>query len=202
MPKIVDKKQKRAEIATAAIKLFAQKGFEKTTIQEIATSAGIGKGTIYEYFKTKDDILKQASEEIFKQLEQALHNNFNSSANPSEQISALSMMVLSVGKEVEQIFIVYLELWLRNMRTHKYADFMNIFHVLLGEMREVLANIIESGKKTGAFRADADSRALAIYLLASFDGIFMHYLLDSSAFDLVEVAKAFINNFIKGLERT
>ena len=51
---------KKQEISSMAMKIFAKKGFEKTTIQEIADGVGIGKGTIYEYFKTKEDICKTA----------------------------------------------------------------------------------------------------------------------------------------------
>ena len=57
MPKIVDKDQRKAEIARMAMEVFARTGFEKATIQEIAEEGGIGKGTIYQYFATKEEIL-------------------------------------------------------------------------------------------------------------------------------------------------
>lgn len=45
---------KAKEISNAALRLFAQKGYESTSIEEIAAEAGIGKSTVYEYFKTKE----------------------------------------------------------------------------------------------------------------------------------------------------
>ncbi len=57
MAKIVNKELKRKEIALASKELFLQKGFKGLTVLEVANRANIGKGTIYEYFKNKEDII-------------------------------------------------------------------------------------------------------------------------------------------------
>ena len=49
--------RKRQEIFDASVHLFLNKGFNETSMREIAAAAGIGKATLYDYFKTKDDIL-------------------------------------------------------------------------------------------------------------------------------------------------
>jgi AcrR family transcriptional regulator len=49
----VKKRKKRNAIMEAAVRLFSEKGFEKTSIEQLARTAGIGKGTIYSYFQTK-----------------------------------------------------------------------------------------------------------------------------------------------------
>lgn len=51
------REKKREEIANAAFRLFMQKGYTNTKIIDIAAAMNIGKGTVYEYFKSKDDIL-------------------------------------------------------------------------------------------------------------------------------------------------
>jgi AcrR family transcriptional regulator len=53
MPKIVNRDKKRSEIAQKAIEILAKRGFQATTIQDIADASGLGKGTIYHYFKTR-----------------------------------------------------------------------------------------------------------------------------------------------------
>ena len=50
-------KDKKQVIINAAIKCFAQKGFHATSIQEIVDTAGIAKGSVYSYFKSKEDLL-------------------------------------------------------------------------------------------------------------------------------------------------
>jgi len=57
LPKIVNKEQKRLEIANSSKELLIEKGIAKLTVSEVAKNAGIGKGTIYQYFTSKDDIV-------------------------------------------------------------------------------------------------------------------------------------------------
>ena len=56
-PKTVDKEQKRKDIATACAELIHDIGIKKLTVAQVAIAAGIGKGTVYEYFENKDDIV-------------------------------------------------------------------------------------------------------------------------------------------------
>jgi AcrR family transcriptional regulator len=66
------KEKTRAAILTSALHLFTQKGYENTTIEELARTAGIGKGTIYTYFKTKSEIFlafcEQQLEFVYREL--------------------------------------------------------------------------------------------------------------------------------------
>ena len=109
-----------------AIKLFAEKGFENTTIQEIADSAGIGKGTVYEYFKTKEDILKEVSREFFTGFDISMINSL-SGTDPVEKLTGMVNEFISMAESNEDLFIVYLELWLFNIRDSGFADIMEFF---------------------------------------------------------------------------
>jgi len=57
LPKIVDKEQKRKDIALACSDLIHDLGIKKITVAQVAKTAGIGKGTVYEYFENKEDII-------------------------------------------------------------------------------------------------------------------------------------------------
>jgi AcrR family transcriptional regulator len=65
MPRIVDKKEKAARIGSAAITVFRRLGYHRTRMVDIAEAAGIGKGTLYEYFRNKDEILRFEFERYF-----------------------------------------------------------------------------------------------------------------------------------------
>lgn len=56
-PRVVDKEQRRKDIALACLDLIHEVGIKKLTVAQVAQTAGIGKGTIYEYFENKDDIV-------------------------------------------------------------------------------------------------------------------------------------------------
>ncbi len=57
MARVIDKEEKRCDIARASIDLFCEKGIQHTSIDEIAKSASVAKGTVYLYFKNKEEII-------------------------------------------------------------------------------------------------------------------------------------------------
>jgi AcrR family transcriptional regulator len=192
MPRIVDRDKKRSEIAQKAIEVLAKRGFQATTIQDIADAAGLGKGTVYHYFKTKEEILSVVSEEIFHEMERSFGAALLRIDKPMEKLSALIEEALHVTEDVEHLFIVYTELWLMNIREDKYNDYMSFIKNLHNDLKNLTARMIDEGKKLGLWDKDTDSDALAAYLVASFDGVVVHYMMDKGNFDIRRVTKEFI----------
>ncbi|MDP3283497.1 MAG: TetR/AcrR family transcriptional regulator [Desulfobacterales bacterium] len=192
MPRIVDRDKKRSEIAQKAIEVLAKRGFQATTIQEIADAAGLGKGTVYHYFKTKEEILSAVSEEIFHEMERSFGAALLRIDKPMEKLSALIEEALHVTEDVEHLFIVYTELWLMNIRGNKDNDYMSVIKNLHNDLKNLTAGMIDEGKKQGLWDKDTDSDALAAYLVASFDGVVVHYMMDKNNFDIRRVTKEFI----------
>ncbi|MBU2623286.1 MAG: TetR/AcrR family transcriptional regulator [Proteobacteria bacterium] len=192
MPRIVDRDKKRSEIAQKAIEVLAKRGFQATTIQDIADAAGLGKGTVYHYFKTKEEILSVVSEEIFHEMERSFGAALLRIDKPMEKLSALIEEALHVTEDVEHLFIVYTELWLMNIREDKYNDYMSFIKNLHNDLKNLTAKMIDEGKKQGLWDKDTDSDALAAYLVASFDGVVVHYMMDKGNFDIRRVTKEFI----------
>jgi len=197
MPKIVNRDKKRSEIAQKAIEILAKRGFQATTIQDIADAAGLGKGTIYHYFKTKEEIILMVSEEIFHEMERSFGAALLRIDEPMEKLSALIHEALRVTEDVEHLFIVYTELWLMNFRSNHYGNFMSVIKHLHNDLKNLVARMIDEGKKQGLWAKDTDSDALAIYLIASFDGVIAHYMLDKESLDLERVTKEFIRFFLR-----
>lgn len=197
MPKIVNRDKKRSEIARKAIEVLARRGFQATTIQDIADASGLGKGTIYHYFKTKEEILVAVSGEIFNEMERSLGAALLRMEGPMDKLSALIQESLRVTEDIENLFIVYSELWLMNVRSSHYDDFMRMIKCLNNDLRDMVARLIEEGKKKGVWAKDIDSSALAAYLIASFDGVIVHYLMDKTSFDITHVTREFIRFFLQ-----
>ena len=86
MAKIANKEEKRNTIALASIKLFSEKGFQKTSIDEIARSAGVAKGTIYLYFKNKEEIIFAIWDVITKQHELIFNEKIKPEMSSKEKI--------------------------------------------------------------------------------------------------------------------
>lgn len=192
MPKIVNRDKKRSEIAQKAIAVLAKRGFQATTIQEIADAAGLGKGTIYHYFKTKEEILLVVSEQIFHETERSFGAALLRIDEPMEKLSALIEEALRVTDDMEHLFIIYTELWLINVRDGHYGDFISVMKILHNDLKNLVAKLIEEGKKQGLWAEDTDADALANYLISSFDGVIAHYMMDKEGFDMKRVTKEFI----------
>jgi AcrR family transcriptional regulator len=192
MPKIVNRNKKRSEIAQKAIAVLAKRGFQATTIQEIADAAGLGKGTIYHYFKTKEEILLVISEQMFHEMERSFGAALLRIDEPMEKLSTLIEEALRVTEDLENLFIVYTELWLMNVRGDHSGDFISIMKRLHNDLKDLVAGMIEEGKKQKFWAKDTDSDALASYLISSFDGVMAHYMMDKESFDMQRVTKEFI----------
>ena len=101
------KTQTRNAIVDAAIRLFSEKGFEQTSMDELARSAGVGKATIYGYFKTKNDIFLAFCEEEVEYAFTALDAKLDAEAPLAEQLVAQVMGQLTYvtrNREFGRIF--------------------------------------------------------------------------------------------------
>ncbi len=101
MPKIVDKLQKRQDIALSSTELFVEKGFSKLTVSEVAKNAQVAKGTIYEYFESKEDIVFVIIEYAQKSYDNEVLTNIDKTQSIQEKVSYL--FSLCIEKDVDAI---------------------------------------------------------------------------------------------------
>jgi len=113
LPKIVDKKQKRKDIALSSTNLFCEKGFTTLTVSEVAKNANIAKGTIYEYFKNKEDIVFAIIEYAQNSYDDEVLKNINSTHSIKEKI--LYLFSLCISQDIQDI-----------QRRKMYKEFMSI----------------------------------------------------------------------------
>ena len=85
---IVDKVQKKRDIALACKELFVQNGINDLTIAQVAKTAGVGKGTIYEYFKNKEDIVFEIVNILLLEHNQRKESRINAMTSPRDKIKA------------------------------------------------------------------------------------------------------------------
>jgi AcrR family transcriptional regulator len=106
-PRKVDKKEKRREVAHACSQVIREVGMKNFTIAQVATAAGIGKGTVYEYFKNKEDIIF----EIINISIEVYHNRFLESiknvSSTKEKIKHFFNIVLDDDEETQAHFNGY-----------------------------------------------------------------------------------------------
>jgi len=201
MPKIVDKDERRSEIAKKAIEILAKKGIEKTTIQDIASAAGIGKGTVYEYFDSKMDIVKQVTIEFMNEFNVMAEAFKNSDRTQIEMLRVMLGYTVEYLDSFETLAYVYMEIFLMNIRGGM-PEMKKLFDAMFDGIRGMVADIIRSGQECGIFKKDVDAYELASFLFASLDGLALHYYYDKSKINPEMASENFFSGLMSGMLTT
>jgi len=100
--------QRRSQIVSAAVELFTEKGFHKTTTREIAKASGMSIGALYEYVKSKEDILylvcQHIHNEVARQLSARVHCNALGAQKLKSAITGLFQVIHTMNNEVLLIY--------------------------------------------------------------------------------------------------
>lgn len=194
MPKIVDKEAKKKEILMAALHEFAEKGVNQTKISDIAQRAGIGKGTVYEYYPNKDAIFIDSMSFFMQSLENSLLKNMEGVKDPRQKIEVLIRSFTENAGESGDFLKIILDFWaigLRNEQFSAWAESYRAFQVMISE-------IFEEGIRQGIFRR-VDTKSLAYCLIGLLDGIIFQMILFGKEFSVDDALNAVIDNFLNGL---
>ncbi|MBL4630250.1 MAG: TetR/AcrR family transcriptional regulator [Paraglaciecola sp.] len=147
----VDKEKKRRDIADACTELLLQKGLKNLTITEIAKTAGIGKGTVYDYFSNKEELVF----EIIRKFIEEHHNNLlsqsDSHTSTKQKILYLFDFFLSEYKNYEKHLDVYRE-YLSVTMSSKCSKMLEFNRECAGFISNILENIIEEGIAKGEIK--------------------------------------------------
>ena len=159
---------KRDRILKAAIKVFAQNGFYATRVSEIAKVAGVADGTIYLYFKNKDDVLITIFEEGIGRLLTILREVAESDEpfeNRVTRIIELQLGLLEEQRDLAEVITVNLRQSSRLLKQYAAPLFMQYI--------EVIAGVVREGQEAGAFRQDLNPRVVARSLFGAIDAILL-----------------------------
>jgi AcrR family transcriptional regulator len=200
MPKIVDKPMKRAEIARKAMVLFAREGFENTPIRKIAVQAGIGKGTFYDYFADKEDILNEIVKLMFTDWTEAMVAAIGDVDDPLEQLYILLKEGARLGDAMEALMVLYVDAWRRSVSQIGSPESIQTFRSLLISSRDAVAGIIEKAQDQGKIRKGLEAAPMASALIALIDGLCFHHMVLKPDFDADGVCRTFFNGFLNGIK--
>jgi len=150
----------RKQLCRGAIKLFSKKGYNNTTMREIAKASGITLGNLYNYIEKKEDILFFVQEEILKQLYELVDVNIESQDDPVEQLTNMLREVLKLTVRFkEELLFIYTET--------KYLQRKYLKEVLRRESEFVakFESLLEKGTDQGVF--DCKNPALSAKIIVS-----------------------------------
>ncbi len=191
-------KPKRQCIVEAAAAVFAETGFTSTRVADIADRAGIGKGTVYEYFASKEELLFAVFEWIDSTVSHRLREVLAAEIPARDKLIRL----LQVGGEVvaEQVEMqpVLLDFWAAS-RGHLFEErHREVCTASYCSYRSLIADFIREGQQRGDFRPQMDADALATIVVSTFDGLGVQLFFDRSL-DSQRITEAFGRMLIEGL---
>ncbi len=106
--------ERRQRIMEAALACFARKGYHKTTMDDIVAESGLSKGTLYWYFRSKDDLFFSLVTSFFLEIRQDLDAIFEQHTTASDKLRALAQEFVTYFQEVGEFLNVFFEFWIQS----------------------------------------------------------------------------------------
>lgn len=202
MAKVVNKEIRRGSIVQAAIAVFLEKGVAKSTMQDIAKAADVGKGTLYEYFTNKDELIVEVFAACNAELGELVGKAIAEVNDPLEQ---LFITVDTIGKTVPSgsadPLKMSFELWTEIMQKddlNKKAvlSFRKSFEEFARFIQVRLDQAIENGSLKAVDTAEAANTIMAII-----DGVFYHSVALGVPDELVSRLNKGVQTFIDAIRK-
>lgn len=162
----IQSEQKRRLILKVATEVFAEGGFGETTIAHISQKAKIAEGSIYHYFKNKEDLLFSIPEERMENFLSGLHENLEGVKGALNKLRKLIWYHLHFYEKNRDYVLILLQ----NIR-QKTSFTSTRAYQLIRDFSRLVAQILEEGKEEGVIRADIDSKILRDALLGAIEHI-------------------------------
>jgi TetR/AcrR family fatty acid metabolism transcriptional regulator len=192
----VEKNNKYHQILEAAVKVFARQGFHQSTVAQIAKEAGVADGTIYLYFKNKDDILVQFFRFRTKQVFASFREAVDGAETSTDKLRKLVRRHLAEFQRDRDGAVVY------QVETHQNSRLAEAQIREMSKMyRDLISEIIEQGQQEGAIRKDLYLGLVKRFIIGAVDEVINTWLHAEEDYDLVSMADPLVELFIKGIEQ-
>jgi len=185
---------KYQRILVAAIKVFAEQGFFQSTIAQIAKEAGVADGTIYLYFKSKDDILVQFFNYKTKQVFDGFRTEVDRADNAVDKLRNLIRRHLAEFQRDRNMAILY------QSETHQSTRLVEKQIKEMSNMYlDIVAEIMEQGQQEGLIRRNLYLSLVKRFILGAVDEVINTWIHSGGQYDLVSMADPLVDLFIEGV---
>ena len=190
-----DKSDKYGRILEAAIKVFAQQGFFHSTISQVAKEAGVADGTIYLYFKNKDDIFRKLFTYKTEQIISRFRKEVEKAGNAKDKLRTLIQCHLEEFQKDPNIAVLY-QAETRQSR-HKHIE--DIIIDLTKTYLSLVGEIIERGQAEGSMRKDLYMGLAKRFILGAADEVINTWIYAGGKYDLTSMADPLVDLFLRGI---
>jgi TetR/AcrR family fatty acid metabolism transcriptional regulator len=185
---------KREAILKAATEVFARNGYFSSKVSDIAKAAGVADGTVYLYFKSKEEILHSIFDRTMEQGIEQAKIELAKCRTPQEKLRCLSKLHLArLGADRDLAIVFQVEL-------RGSTKFMEEFSAAgFGEYLNLIRAIFEEGQASGAFRKDLHAKICAKILYGALDEMATNWILSEKGYELMPMSDAVLDVFFNGV---
>lgn len=189
-----DKADRREAILRAAIETFAARGYFNAQVADVARSAGVAAGTVYLYFRGKEDLLISIFERTMKQAIAAGRESVEARSTPVERLREIARLHLDrLGRDRKLAVVFQVEL-------RQSTKFMEHFSkTYLREYLGIIRDVIAEGQESGAFRTEINPTMAAKMFFGALDEMATNWMLSRRRYSLAGEADAVVDLFVGGL---
>jgi TetR/AcrR family transcriptional regulator len=166
-----EKQKRREDILTAARELFYEKGYQMTTVEEIAEAAEISKGTVYLYFGSKDELYVSVILEGFGELEKKMVAVVESPATVNEKVFAIFTIFIDHCLDHREYFRLTQYFMSESVRENLPRELRDTIDDHSNDLLEVGSRVVREGIEAGIFRPDLDPYAASVIAWRTLTGL-------------------------------
>ena len=181
-------------ILRAAIKVFSRSGFFNSKVADVAREAGVADGTVYLYFKNKDDILVSIFNHVMDEALALGRKRLEEVSDPAEKLKRIVQAHLDrLGRDRDLAVVFQVEL-------RSSTKFMEQFSATkVTEYLDLIRSVIEEGQKKRVFRRGLNTTIAAKVLFGALDEMATNWVLSRKRYNLVSIAEPVIDLLMNGI---
>lgn len=183
----------KRKIFETSMKLFAEKGYDATSIEEITATVGVAKGTLYYHFSSKEEIFNFLIEEGVKLLQNSIDIKTTKLDNYIDKIKAVILIQIKIVNKYEDFITILLSQFYgkeaRNRMCQKYVY----------EYIDKIEKIVDDGMKAGQIKK-GNPKVIASEIYALIASTLVYKMKSKEDLEVIKLYKEFENTIIEGLK--
>lgn len=187
---------RKNQILDAAMVVFARSGFHEARMDDIVQESGLSKGTLYWYFKSKEEIITAISQRLFTTDIESVESLLTAEGTVSERLQQLIRDRVQGLQEMSGVVAILFEFYAAALHQDGVRQFIKTY---FQNFHELLVALIQQGIERGEFRP-VDALAAATALDAVFEGLIVRWLIDPDAVRWASLGEAAIRLTLDGLK--
>ncbi|MBA7526321.1 HTH-type transcriptional regulator BetI [subsurface metagenome] len=203
-PKIVDKEKRKREIVFIALDVFAEKGFDGASIRDISEKANMAKGSVYDYFESKNDLILYALKVWINLIKEKGNRRTQKITDPVKRLKLMLTGLVDdflLDKRMIKLSNAIYQLLMSEKVSLKQRK--NFYRATIGPGKESLVKIFEDGVRKGIFKESLlkEGPELAVSMLACLDGIGFYYHINKNEQEMKKQTETYLKYMLAGIKK-